>query len=171
MNKVISSERCYLRRLGVNDDLRNYLYWMQTPSNNPFILSASLSYNLTELKNFIYICNNRTDIILLGIFTNNDNVHIGNIKFDDINLLNKSATLGILIGDKKYRGKGVAREVIMASVSWLQDSYDIKTIRLGVNPDNLSALNLYLKLGFMIIEETKMGGYVMEAKINELSGI
>jgi ribosomal protein S18 acetylase RimI-like enzyme len=59
----------------------------------------------------------------------------------------------------------------MASASWLQDSYDIKTIRLGVNPDNLSALNLYLKLGFMIIEETKMGGYVMETKINELSGI
>lgn len=171
MNKVISSERCYLRRLGVHDDLTNYLYWMQTPSNNPFILSASLSYDLIQLKNFIYTCNNRADIILLGIFTNNDNVHIGNIKFDEINLLNKSATLGILIGEKKYRGKGVAREVIMASVSWLQNSYDIKTIRLGVNPDNLSALNLYLKLGFMIIEETKMGGYVMEAKIDELSGI
>jgi ribosomal-protein-alanine N-acetyltransferase len=170
MNKVIRSERCYLRQLSVHDDLTNYLYWMQTPSNNPFILSASLSYDLIQLENFIHTCNYRTDIILLGIFTKDDNVHIGNIKFDEINLLNKSATLGILIGDKKYRGKGMAREVIRASVLWLQDNYDIKIIRLGVSPDNVSALNLYLKLGFIVIEETKMGGYVMEVKINELKG-
>ena len=171
MNIVIKSERCSLRQLSINDDLERYLYWMQTPSNNPFILSAALSYDLNKLKNFINTCNNRSDVNLFGIFTNKDDVHIGNIKFDEINLLNKSATLGILIGDKDYRGKGFAREVIIVSVLWLQDNYDIETIKLGVDPENLSALNLYLKLGFKIIENTKTRGYIMEAKIRELSRI
>ena len=168
MNIVIKSKRCYLRKLSVNDDLNSYLYWMQTPSNNPFILGAALSFDLNQLKNFIKTCNNRSDVNLFGIFTNKDSVHIGNIKFDEINLLNKSATFGILIGDKKFRGKGFAEEAIIASVLWLKDNYDIETIKLGVDHENISALNLYLKLGFKIIEKTKTGGHIMEAKVREV---
>ena len=171
MNLVIKSERCYLRKLSVSDDLTSYLYWMQTPSNNPFILSAALGYDLNQLKNFINTCNNRSDVELFGVFTNKDNLHIGNIKFDEINLLNKSATFGILIGDKNFRGKGFAREAIIASVSWLKDNYEIETIKLGVDHENISALNLYLKLGFKTIEKTKTGGHIMEAKVRELSEI
>jgi RimJ/RimL family protein N-acetyltransferase len=141
---------------------------MQTPSNNPFILGAALSFDLNQLKNFIKTCNNRSDVNLFGIFTNKDSVHIGNIKFDEINLLNKSATFGILIGDKKFRGKGFAKEAIIASVLWLKDNYDIETIKLGVDHENISALNLYLKLGFKIIEKTKTGGHIMEAKVREV---
>ena len=171
MNIVIESERCYLRKLSVNDDLTNYLYWMQTPSNNPFILSAALSYDLNQLKNFINTCNNQSDVNLFGIFTNKDGVHIGNIKFDEINLLNKSATFGILIGDKNFRGKGFAKEAIIASVLWLKDNYNVETIKLGVDHENISALNLYLKLGFKIIEQTKTGSHIMEAKVKKLREI
>lgn len=171
MSIVIKSKRCYLRKLSIYDDLDSYLYWMQTPSNNPFILSATLSYDLNQLKNFINTCNNRSDVNLFGIFTNVENVHIGNIKFDEINLLNKSATFGILIGNKDFRGKGFAKEAIIASVLWLEDNYDIETIKLGVDHDNISALNLYLKLGFKIINKTKTGGYIMEANVRELSNI
>jgi len=169
MSLVIKSERCYLRKLSVNDDLTSYLYWMQTPSNNPFILSAALNYDLDKLKKFVNSCNSRTDVNLFGIFTNKDSVHIGNIKFDEINLLNKSAMIGILIGDKNFREKGFAREAIIASVLWHKDNYDIETVRLGVDSKNLMALNLYLKLGFKIIENTKEGGNIMEAQVRDLS--
>lgn len=171
MNLVIKSKKCYLRKLSVDDDLTSYLYWMQTPSNNPFILSAALSYDLNQLKNFINTCNNQSDVNLFGIFTNKDGVHIGNIKFDEINLLNKSATFGILIGDKNFRGKGFAKEAIIASVLWLKDNYNVETIKLGVDHENISALNLYLKLGFKIIEQTKTGSHIMEAKVKKLSEI
>ena len=171
MNLVIKSKRCYLRKLSVDDDLTSYLYWMQTPSNNPFILSAALSYDLNQLKNFINTCNNLSDVNLFGIFTNKDNAHIGNIKFDEINLLNKSVSFGILIGDKNFRGKGFAKEVIIASVLLLKDNYDIEKIKLGVDHENISALNLYLKLGFKTVEKTKTGGHIMEAKVRELGEI
>ena len=169
MSAVIKSKTCYLRKLGVNDDLTSYINWMQTPSNNPYILSADSSYDLTQLKEFIKICNNRSDALLLGIFTNENSLHIGNIKFEKIDLVNKSATLGILIGDRSYRGKGIAREVIIVSILWLADNYDIKTIKLGVDPNNLSALNLYLKIGFKIIEKSETGGYIMEVESRKLS--
>jgi RimJ/RimL family protein N-acetyltransferase len=155
MSTVIKSKTCYLRQIGVNEDLARYLYWMQTPSNNPYILSAASSYDLNQLKEFIKICNNRSDVLLLGIFTNENSLHIGNIKFDKIDLVNKSATLGILIGDRSYRGKGIAREVIIVSILWLADNYDIKTI----------------KLGFKIIGKSETGGHIMEVEIRKLSEI
>ena len=61
--------------------------------------------------------------------------------------------------------------MIIASVLWLKDNYDIEKIKLGVDHENISALNLYLKLGFKIIENTKTGGHIMEAKVRELGEI
>lgn len=171
MSTVIKSKTYYLRQLGVNDDLANYLYWMQTPSNNPYILSADSSYDLTQLKQFIKNCNNRNDVLLFGIFTNENSSHIGNIKFDKIDLVNKSETLEILIGDRSYRVKGIARKVIIASILWLADNYDLKTIKLGVGPNNLSAFNLYLKIGFKIMEKSENGGCIMEFETRKLSKI
>jgi len=169
MSLVIKSERCYLRKLSVNDDLTRYLYWMQTPSNNPFILSAALNYDLDKLKNFVNSCKSRIDVNFFGIFTNKDSVPIRKYKFDEINLLNKSAMIGIPIRDKNFREKGFAREAIIASVLWHKDNYDIETVRLGVDFKNLMTLNLYLKLGFKIIENTKEGGNTMEAQVRDLS--
>jgi ribosomal-protein-alanine N-acetyltransferase len=171
MNIVIKPERCYLPKLSVNDGLTSHLYWMPTPSNDSFILSTALSYELYQLKNFINTCNNRSDVYLFGVFRIKGSVHIANVKFNEINLLNKSATFGILIGDKNFGSEGFAREAIIASVLWLKDYYDIETIKLGVNHENISALNLYLKMGFKIIEKTKTGGHIMETKVRELSEI
>ena len=41
--------------------------------------------------------------------------------------------MGILIGDIKYRGKGVAKEVIDVTVSWLNKNFGIKNFLLGVD--------------------------------------
>ena len=171
MTLFINSKRCYLRRLDLKDDLSKYLYWMQTPANNPFILSAKLDFELSQLREFITNCNTRQDVMLLGIFTNIDDVHIGNIKFANIDLVNKSAWLGILIGDKDYRGKGIARETIIASILWIAQKYKIESIKLGVDPNNIIACRLYQKIGFEIIERSLSGGYVMEIKTDNLNEI
>lgn len=169
MTLFINSKRCYLRRLDIKDDLSNYLYWMQTPANNPFILSAKLDFELNQLKEFIANCNIRHDVILLGIFTKISDMHIGNIKFADIDLVNKSAWLGILIGDKDSRGKGIAHEIIITSMLWLLQKYKIESIKLGVDSNNFIACRLYQKIGFEIIEKSLSGGYVMEIKTNSLN--
>ena len=169
MTLFINSKRCYLRRLDLKDDLSKYLYWMQTPANNPFILSAKLDFELNQLREFIANCNIGHDVILLGIFTNINDVHIGNIKFANIDLVNKSAWLGILIGDKDYRGKGIAREIIITSILWISQNYKIESIKLGVDPDNFIACRLYQKMGFEIIERSLSGGYIMEIRTENLN--
>ncbi len=171
MTLIINSKRSYLKRLDPKDDLSKYLYWMQTPANNPFILSAKLDFGLNQLKEFIANCNIRHDVMLLGLFTNINDVHIGNIKIADIDLVNKSAWLGILIGYKDYRGKGIVREVIITSILWISQKYKIESIKLVVDSNNFIACRLYQKIGFDIIEKSSSDGYVMEIKTDNLNEI
>ena len=65
MTILIKTKRCFLRELNENDDLKRYLYWMQTPSNNPCIKSSNVNYNLLQLKDFIIKCNKQDEVVLL----------------------------------------------------------------------------------------------------------
>ena len=167
---LIKTERCFLKELNENDDLKRYLYWMQTPSNNPFIKSSNVNYSLLQLKDFIIECNKQNNVVLLGIYTNEKSLHIGNIKFDEIDFVKKTAMLGILIGDKDFRGKGIAREVILNSILWLTNKYKIDTVKLGVNFNNLEALNLYQSMGFEIFEKSTSSEYIMIINSSKLLG-
>ena len=164
MTFIIKTNRCYLRKLTALDDLSRYLLWMSTPKNNPFILSAKLNFELGELQQFIRTCNSSKDVLLLGVFTNNENLHIGNIKLNELDFINKSATLGILIGDKDYRGIGIAGEVIEATILKIWKDFGIQVFKLGVDPNNIPALKLYERLGFQVIEKSITTGIVMQLK-------
>ena len=74
--------------------------------------------------------------------------HIGNIKYEPIDFENKVAVMGILIGEKDWRGVGVASEVIKSSSEWLNKQYDINHIALGVDSKNIAAIKTYKKIGF-----------------------
>ena len=166
MTFIIKTSRCYLRKLTTRDDLSRYLFWMSTPKNNPFILSARSNFELDELQQFIRACNSSKDVLLLGVFTNDKNLHIGNIKINDIDFINKSATLGILIGDGDFRGKGIAGEVIEATILNIWKELGIQVYNLGVDPNNIPALKLYKRLGFQIIEKSITSGIVMQLNKN-----
>ena len=56
----------------------------------------------------------KKNLIFFGIFFNGK--HIGNLKFENIYLNSKNAVWGILIGDKKYRGKGIGNQVLSKSM-------------------------------------------------------
>jgi ribosomal-protein-alanine N-acetyltransferase len=139
----------YLKKLNASDNLDNYLYWISNPQNNEYIISSRQGYSLLELKKFIETCNSNSSILLLGIFNKSMDIHVGNIKFDNTNLKTNSATMGILIGERDYRGIGLAEKVIKSSVNWLYTNLDIKRISLGVEKNNLTAIKLYSKIGFV----------------------
>ena len=109
---------------------------------------------MKELKAYVSERENRRNVMFLGIFTKKQQ-HIGNIKYEPIDYKGKTATMGILIGDSDWRGKGVAIEVIKASAHYLSERYGIRTISLGVNLKNKAAVSVYQKLGFKIKEQNE----------------
>ena len=143
-------DRFYLRHLGPDDVTDYYLNWFEDHTVKSFIDYAKDSKGKDQLAEYIFEKNMSSSALFLGIFSNQDDCHVGNIKFEPINIKNKSAEMGILIGDKSWRGKGVGPEVILGSGSWLKDNLGIELMTLGVSVNNKMALKAYQKIGFKI---------------------
>ena len=70
---------------------------------------------------------------------------------DKIDIYKKKATIGILIGDKNWRGRKVGYEVINELVQWIGSKKKINNFFLGVNKKNIQAINLY-KIKFINLQ-------------------
>ena len=125
-----------------------YLSWFANKQAKKFIEYASNEHTIQELKFYVKEKENSNNAWLLGIFTNDFSEHIGNIKYEPIDLSNRSAEMGILIGNEDWRGQGVGPEVILGSASWLKKKIGITTITLAVNNENIQAITAYEKCGF-----------------------
>ena len=113
-----------------------------------YINYTNQSRSLADIRSYVAEREDDDFILFLGIFLRESNEHIGNIKFEPINFHNKTAVMGILIGEEGWRGRGVALEVIKSSSEWLNKQYDINRIALGVDSKNIAAIKAYEKIGF-----------------------
>jgi ribosomal-protein-alanine N-acetyltransferase len=130
-----------------SDDLSSYLSWMTDITSNQFISGVSRNWDKQSLVDYVESKNIAHDAVLLGIFTQTGNQHIGNIKLEPI-YDRSHAYLGILIGERKWRGRKVGTEVISTLLDFAFESLNLIEVRLGLNRANTVALTLYLKLGF-----------------------
>ena len=109
---IINTERFQLKSLTTKDVTEKYLSWFnQSKEIEKYISFAQKCEGIDSLMQYVKDKKDREDVLFLGIFCSLGQ-HIGNIKYEPIDLKNKTATMGILIGDKEWRGKGVASEVI-----------------------------------------------------------
>jgi len=167
MNNIqIASERFIIKSLSVRNNLSNYLDWLSNPHEFPFILGTKKNYRLVDLKKYINENNEDENSILLGIFDKINLEHVGNIRYHNLDFTNKKAFLGILIGKEKYRGIGVATEVITTSMNWIYSKFKISTIVLGVHSENTAARKLYEKLGFKYTDTSNDPSLIMTILLN-----
>jgi len=166
----IISERFLLRELTENDVTDKYLSWFDESEAKKFITAANKIKDLLDLK--IYVRNHvgKDDVLFLGIFERDSDLHIGNIKFDPVDDEESYAIMGLLIGDNTYRGKGVASEVLKSSAQWLKMNRNISQIILGVSKDNHSAIRAYEKIGF-VFSKTKYLPHHPSTMIWELTNL
>lgn len=149
MKAEFSSERFIIRSLTPEIRLlKNYLSWMRNTKANPFIEGVDENISYQELIDYVVEKNDSQTALLLGIFLKPEFSHIGNIKLEPI-YPNKSTTLGILVGEEEWRGKGVGFEVISRVLEFCFTELNLEMVELGVNKQNLRAISLYKRLGFL----------------------
>jgi ribosomal-protein-alanine N-acetyltransferase len=146
----IRTSRFVLRELTVDDVNEQYLEWLRDPDALRFITTAAVTQELDDLRRYVRDRIGREDVLFLGIFDAETGVHVGNIKYEPIDAVAGYAIMGVLIGDRSYRGRGVTTEVLNESVEWLRANRGIREIALGVGTDNPGAIRAYEKAGFVI---------------------
>jgi len=89
-----------------------------------------------------------TDITLLIVAENN--TPIGNLGLHRIDARNRTATLGITIGDKNYWGRGYGSEAIELLLSYAFNTLNLRKVCLSVIDFNERAIRCYEKCGFRV---------------------
>ena len=130
MNKLnnieIATDRFILRSLSEKDVTAQYLSWMNDDAEiKKYISYSAQSVTRENLVNYIKEKNSCSDNVFLGIFLKGSSYHIGNIKFEPLDLVNNYTILGMFIGDLNWRSKGAATEVVFALKQWLYETLNI----------------------------------------------
>ncbi len=76
--------------------------------------------------------------------------YIGGCGINDINWLSRVATVGIMIGDKDYWGKGYGTDAMKILVDFIFNNMNINKVKLGVFSFNEIAIKSYKKCGFEV---------------------
>ena len=92
----------------------------------------------------------RNSSVRCVIVDENSNLPIGLISIVDINYINGSAELHIMIGDKNMHGKGAGTFAVKEIINHAFNNLNLRRIELGVLSTNSIAQKLYKKCGFEI---------------------
>jgi ribosomal-protein-alanine N-acetyltransferase len=145
---ILETDRLVLKALDTSFTTDTYVTWMNDPEIIKFLESGG-DYTLEKLSNYLKTVEQQ-EILFWAIITKESEKHIGNIKIDPINKKHSLGEYGILMGDKSEWGKGYAREASQAVIDYcFSESVNLHKITLGLVEDNLSALKLYNRLGFI----------------------
>ena len=145
LNKIIINKKISLKRLSLTNIDNNYLSWLKDVSLKRNLVNIYFD-NVEQLRQYYKKTIKKKNLIFFGIFYKNK--HIGNLKFENIYQNSKDASWGILIGNKKYRGQGIGKEVLSKSMRYLEEKFNIRNFIISVTHFNRIARKLYFNLGF-----------------------
>jgi len=86
---------------------------------------------------------------MMGIFTESDEF-IGEVSYREMDLVARTAVLGIMIGDKNFWGRGYGTDAVRTMCHFLFQRFQLRRIQLDTWSGNERAIKSYLKVGFQV---------------------
>lgn len=142
-------EKVYLRAFEPEDYKTTILWrrddeiWSMLGGSKYFVSEA---YEKKWIENEIFSSKD----LKLAICLKENNLHIGNLYFTDINQINQSCHSHILIGNKEYWGKGLGMEALKMGISYMYKERNIHRFEAKILTSNPSSLRLHQKCGYEI---------------------
>ncbi len=88
--------------------------------------------------------------IVFAVVDRKTKAHIGNAGLYVINWVSRSAEFRIIIGEKKFWGKGCGTETAGLLLEYAFDKLNLNRVWLGVNADNKAGVACYKRAGFTV---------------------
>jgi RimJ/RimL family protein N-acetyltransferase len=146
--RVIRGNRIYLRSVE-RDDLERCHDWMNDEDLRS-TLAQRYPMSLAREADWVERATRGQDPseMNFAICLAEGDRHIGNCGLMTIDRDNRTATLGIFIGEKDCRGRGFGTEAVRTLCRFAFGEMDLRKIRLDTQAGNEAALRAYEKVGF-----------------------
>ncbi len=144
----IEGKQIFLRGLEQQDINPAYVHWLNDPEINVFMATRRFPNTLESLRVYYDKVKEDGRGIYLAICLKENGRHVGNVKLDKIDWINRTAEFGLLIGDKDYWGNGLGSEatyLISKQGFW---QLNLNRITILSAADNLGALRCYTNAGY-----------------------
>lgn len=100
---------------------------------------------------------------------------IGGCSINETSIKNRNCTVGIMIGDKNYWGKGYGYDTLKTLIDFIFNECNMEKVKLSVYEFNTRAMACYKKLGFKeegrlkreLYREGKYGDVILMAVFKE----
>lgn len=164
----IKGEKIYLKPISVNH-AKTFIKWFDDPEVIKYTIIKPMTL-AEEIKWIKERKENKKDEIWC-IFIKTTGELIGNVGAHNLDNPNKYFNVGIVIGKKKYWGKGYGTDAFKTLIKYLFEKKRARKLILDVRRENKAAIQVYKKCGFKIVkkfnkfwerERKEYGCYMME---------
>jgi RimJ/RimL family protein N-acetyltransferase len=140
---------------GKNIDLRplnqenldgNYVNWFNDAEVCLYNSHHVYPYNREKAAQYISAMQNSKDNLVLAIIAKNGK-HIGNISLQKIDFVSRNAEYAIILGEKDYWGKGIAKEASALILKHGFEELNLHRIYCGTSENNKAMQKLAFALG------------------------
>lgn len=155
--KKLVGERIYLSPRST-EDVEFYTKCMNDFEITDYIGRSSYNMSLEGEKKYLQDDPNPQSVF--AIVTLDGDKLIGSIGIERIDNINRTAVLGIFIGDENYRNKGYGTEAIKLILDYGFNYLNLHSVQLYLMSFNERALKCYKKCGFKEVGRLRECKYV-----------
>jgi len=144
----LMGERIYLKPLEKEDLKGPYRSWINDPEITRYLTAGTFPITDEELEAYLQKHLNSNNSILFGIVEKESGKHIGNVRIYLIDWVNRTASRGIMIGDKSAWGKGYGLEVMNLISEYAFERLNLNKLKGGAICGNKGASRVSEKAGY-----------------------
>ena len=147
--KKLEGDRIYLSPKDASEEeIQKFTEWMNDFQVTDYTGRSSMIVTLIGEKEYLENSARNSENRSFDIVDLQENKLIGTLGLEHINWVNRSAVLGIFIGDKDYRNKKYGEEAIHLLLEFGFKYLNLHSIRLTLLSVNERAHKCYLNCGF-----------------------
>lgn len=165
-NPYLIGERLYLRPLEEADAAVCHA-WLNDPEVRRTLRVRTRPHTEASSREFIRQLDPRHEQIFAAV-TRGDEIYVGNCGLHDIEWVNRTAELGIVIGRRDQWGRGFGSEAVALLCQHAFETLDLRKIVLWCFASNDRGLHLYRKLGFEVEGRLRQQVYVEGQYVDEI---
>lgn len=144
--KKLEGERIYLSPVNI-EDAEKYVEWFCDFKTTDGIGHSSKLMSVEQEKEWIENSLKKSDYVFSIVNADKDEL-IGNCGIMDIDHKDRTAEVGIFIGEEKNRSNGFGTEALRLLLDYSFNYLNLNNIMLGVKSFNERAITCYKKVGF-----------------------
>ena len=147
-NPFLEGRTIYLRTIVESDLNENYQHWFNDAEVCRFNSHHRFPNYREDMQSYFNDVIKSRNNLILAIITKDTDEHIGNISLQDINNVDRTAELAIIIGNKDYWGKGVGTEAVGLIINHGFKALNLHRIYCGTLRENIGMQKLAAAVGF-----------------------